>query len=40
MSVDVNKIKKILYKPNLNIKSQIKLLKNDYKIFRNEILKY
>ncbi len=40
MSVDVNKIKKILYKPNFNIKSQIKLLKNDYKIFRNEILKY
>lgn len=40
MSVDVKKIKKIFYKHNFDIKSQIRLLKNDYKILRNEILKY
>ena len=40
MSVDVKKIKKIFYKHNFDIKSQIRLLKSDYKILRNEILKY
>ena len=40
MSVDTKKIQKIFYNQNFHIKNQIKLLKHDFKILRNKILKY
>ena len=40
MSVDTKKIQKIFYNHNFDIKNQIKLLKHDFKILRNKILKY